>query len=119
MKENPPDDARDLSAAVYSLWLRFHQTMFDRLDLIDQACSGTTDRPLSKEQRFEARDAAHKLAGSLGTFGLWEGSRFASQMEEILEGETPLGPDDHSRLLELAQKLRKELERGPSPPEKD
>ena len=115
MEENPPNDDKELKAAVYALWRRFHQTMLGRLDLIDQACKGTSEYPLGREQRLEARDAAHKLAGSLGTFGLSEGSRLASQLEGILEREAPLSPDDHCRLLGLAQKLRKEMERGPSP----
>jgi HPt (histidine-containing phosphotransfer) domain-containing protein len=119
MAENPPNDPKVLKAAVHALWERFQQTMFGRLESIEKVYSGSTEDSFTHEQRVEARNAAHKLAGSLGTFGLGEGSKLALELEGVLEGETPLSQDDHCRLMSLAQKLRKEMERGPTPQDGD
>ena len=71
---------------------------------------------LSEELRQEAEIGAHKLAGSLGTFGLSEGSNLAEEMELIFQAGEPRNQAQSERLAELVGSLRKELERGPSRP---
>ena len=43
---------------------------------------------LDNQTRKNAEAAAHKLAGVLGTFGLPEGSKLASKIEDLLAQET-------------------------------
>lgn len=115
MEENHPTGDDKLKAAVFALWGRFQETMFARLSLIEQASGAALKKSLNDELRGEAWNAAHKLAGSLGTFGLGEGSKLASELETLLEGVAPLSPEESCRLRDLAKMLREEIERGPSP----
>ena len=71
---------------------------------------------LSKELRQEAEMGAHKLAGSLGTLGLPEGSKLAEEMEWILQAGALRNPAQSDRLAELVGSLRREMEQGPSRP---
>jgi HPt (histidine-containing phosphotransfer) domain-containing protein len=105
-----------IKAAVFALWTQFQETMFSRLSLIEGASSDALKSSLNEGQRREARNAAHKLAGSLGTFGFGEGSKLAAELESILDGEASLTPMESGRLRDLAKMLRQEMERGPSPP---
>ncbi|HLY62006.1 MAG TPA: Hpt domain-containing protein [Terriglobia bacterium] len=116
MTENHPSSDDKLKVAVFALWSRFQETMFARLALVERAIEAGIGNSLNDEQRGEAGNAAHKLAGSLGTFGLGEGSKLAAQLEAMLEGASPFGPEEYRRLGELAKMLRREIERGPSPP---
>lgn len=110
--QKPTDKTR---AAVAALWEKFSEKFFERVSLLDGACAALEKGRLSEEVRQEARMAAHKLAGSLGTFGIAEGSKLAAEMESILEaGGSPDQAQIH-RLFELAANLRKELEQGPPP----
>ena len=58
----------------------------------------------------EGREEAHKLAGSLGVFGLAEGSRIAREIELGLAG----GTLSASRFCELADLLVAAVESGPA-----
>jgi HPt (histidine-containing phosphotransfer) domain-containing protein len=116
MTEHHPATDNKLTATVFALWTRFQEMMFGRLSLIERAISAASNNSLNDEQRGEALSAAHKLTGSLGTFGLGEGSQIAAQLEAILERTAPLGPEEFRRLADLGKMLRQEMERGPSPP---
>lgn len=117
MEQNRPTPEDKLKAAVFALWNRFQDTMFARLKLIEQASGAALKSELNEEQRSEAWNAAHKLTGSLGTFGLGEGSKIASQVEAMLGEAAPFSADESCRLRDLAKLLRQEMERGPSPPD--
>jgi HPt (histidine-containing phosphotransfer) domain-containing protein len=116
MEENHPTADDKLKAAVFALWGRFQETMFARLSLIEQAGNAALKSCLNDEQRAEALSAAHKLAGSLGTFGIGEGSKLASELEKMLGGVAPFSTEESCRLRDLSKMLRQEMERGPSPP---
>ena len=47
---------------------------------------------LSEQQQSQARQIAHALAGTLGTFGLMEGYRLSLQLEQLLQAKTTLLP---------------------------
>ena len=85
----PPEKIR---AAVAALWEKFSENLFGRLALLEQASRALREGCLSAELRQEAAMEAHKLAGSLGTFGLAEGSKLAAEMELILEAGGPRYP---------------------------
>jgi HPt (histidine-containing phosphotransfer) domain-containing protein len=54
---------------------------------------------LTEEQRTAAEAEAHRLAGSLGTFGLEEGSRAARALELMLSGANDLEAEKLSDLV--------------------
>jgi len=109
----PPEKTR---AAVAALWERFAKTIFERLALLERASRALQEGSLSEGLRQDAEMGAHKLAGSLGTFGLPEGSKLAEEIESIFQAGGLRDQEQSDRLSELVGSLRKELERRPTPP---
>jgi len=70
-----------LAAALERLWVQFLPQMHERVDVLATAAGSVAAGTLSQEKQQEAQSAAHKLAGSLGTFGLTRGTELAHELE--------------------------------------
>jgi diguanylate cyclase (GGDEF)-like protein len=114
LPEPPEAPAAQLGAAVAALWDKFRDTIFARVDAVEEAALALLEGKLDEEMRRGAEREAHKLAGAAGSFGFAEASRLAREAEGILGGDVP-APAQALRLSELAVALRAELERGPAP----
>ncbi|MGD1932296.1 MAG: response regulator [Leptolyngbyaceae cyanobacterium] len=68
---------------------------------------------LGEQQRLQAQQMAHSLAGTLGTFGLMEGYRLSRQIEQLLQQETALLPTQCSQLQTLVTTLGHALDESP------
>ena len=91
-----------MSAALQQLWIRFLPEMRRRVATIETAaCSQGSS---STEEREAAHQAAHKLAGSLGTFGAMRGTEIARRLEEYFAHE-PVAAEASEMLL-LSEELR-------------
>jgi len=108
-----PADA--LGEAVRKAWERFRGPVTARVDAIENAAIAVLEGRLTEEERRHAEREAHKLAGSVGTFGFAQGSRVAREVETLLQGSAPLGQAEALRLTDAAVALRRELARPPSP----
>jgi diguanylate cyclase (GGDEF)-like protein len=112
----PADGKGDaLAEAVRNAWERFRGPVTARVDAIEEAAVAVLEGGLAEEQRRHAEREAHKLAGSVGTFGFAQGSRIAREVEGLLGGSEPLGQAEALRLTDLAVALRRELARPPAP----
>lgn len=107
--------AAQLGAAVAALWDKFRDTIFARVDAVEDAALALLEGKLDDEKRRGAEREAHKLAGAAGSFGFADASRLAREAEGILGGGDAPTPAQALRLSELAVALRAELERGPAP----
>jgi diguanylate cyclase (GGDEF)-like protein len=105
----------DLNASIAELWQRFAPVMRRRLAALDEAAMAAIESRLDESTRRTAEGEAHKLAGSLGTFGAPRGSEVAREVELMLEGSTPLTTAQVLRLSELVERLRGEIEHPPVP----
>jgi HPt (histidine-containing phosphotransfer) domain-containing protein len=74
-----------MSDALNKLWTRFLPEIENRLALLEAAAKASAAGQLSEEQRTASHAAAHKMAGTLGTFGLHRGTDLARQIEHALE----------------------------------
>lgn len=101
--------------AAARVWAQFHDVIFQRLAAVETAATALRKATLTPEVRQKAVLEAHRLAGSLGMFGLQDGTRVAREIEHLLDEEALLSPEAPRRLLELAATLRTELEKGPAP----
>jgi diguanylate cyclase (GGDEF)-like protein len=108
--------ASALSSAVAGVWARYRDQVLARVDVLEAAALGLLEGRLDREGRREAEREAHKLAGSVGTFGFAEGSRLAREAETLLAGPAALGQAEALRLADLAVALRRELTAPPAPP---
>jgi HPt (histidine-containing phosphotransfer) domain-containing protein len=104
------DDDED-RAAIAALWVGAQGRVLDRIDSIDAAIAALASGPLGDEDRAVAVGEAHKLAGSLGTFGVPEGSRQAKALELLLEHADPSAAAEAAG---LAAALRAAVETGPT-----
>jgi HPt (histidine-containing phosphotransfer) domain-containing protein len=98
--------AADKTAVLLAaLWQKNLPVVEQRLEILDRATAAAADGSLTLEQREEAADTAHKLAGSLGMYGFPQGTNLAREIEILLDYRTP----DHARLLTLTAELRRTL----------
>ena len=79
-----------MAEALARLWTKFLPEITQRVAVLEAAAQALSVGLLSTEQRNAAHAAAHKLAGTLGTFGLHRGTELARNAELVLEGDTPL-----------------------------
>ena len=94
---------------IARLWARFQPLALERARLVvaylqDDAADGT--------RHAAARQAAHDLVGSLGSYGRPEGSVLARRLEEVLGAEpAALAVAGRAEALTLAAALESEVAR--------
>ncbi len=97
-----PDER--LKAMLAELWLRNRGAVLDRVAILRGALARAAEGRLDETSRLRAVDAAHKLAGVLGTFGLPRGTEFAREAEEAFGGARA-GGIDCARLDRIVSEL--------------
>ncbi len=96
-------------AAIAAIWARSQTRLLGRVGVVEGAVAALAARALDDAQRSEATTEAHKLAGSLGTFGLPEGTEIARGIEHALSR-----PDADAAVLTTAvARLRTLVQAGP------
>lgn len=94
-----------------AIWERSRDVIIGRVVVLEGAVLGLLAGNLPAESRRQAEREAHKLAGTVGTFGFWTASKLAREAEDLLAGADPIGPADTLRLSNLAVQIRRDLER--------
>ncbi len=92
------DAAAKIAARLTELWRTSRPTILERMDLLRSACDSLVQDPLNTDARTSGLEAAHKLSGVLGVFGLPQGSEIASSIEHQLKSDEPLKPEDLATL---------------------
>lgn len=99
-----------LAEAMRRLWAQHNPRMCERIAALEAAATALENGGLSQEDRTQASAAAHQLAGSLGTFGLHQGTLLAREAVSLLsaKAEANIAPTTAAaaRLAELAAQLR-------------
>jgi DNA-binding response OmpR family regulator len=104
-----PGTAEDeFRAAIRALWEEARPGALERIQLIEDAVAALLAGALDDETRAGARSAAHKLAGSLGTFGVEGGTVIARRLEAAFE--TPPAHADAPELAAQVLALRRTVE---------
>jgi HPt (histidine-containing phosphotransfer) domain-containing protein len=96
----------NLAAALDLLWVRFLPEIRERVAILEAAATACAANQLSTEQREAANSAAHKLAGTLGTFSLARGTELAREFELLSSREDTPSPDLAGRFGSIAAELR-------------
>ena len=92
------DTAGRIAARLTELWRTSRPTILERMSVLRFACDSLAHDPADAAARTGGREAAHKLSGVLGVFGLPEGSQIASAIEFLLQSDQPLTEEDLSAL---------------------
>lgn len=114
--DSHPEEERkreQVAATVARIWEQSRGKIVARVDTLERATLAILEDGLNEDLRREAEREAHKLAGSLATFGFPEGSRLAREMEQTFLGSASLDQIIALRLSEQVLELRRELEQPP------
>ena len=98
--------ANDINAILDQMWVRFLPDIYERVVVLESAASAHAAGSLSIEQCAAAHSAAHKLVGSLGTFGLMQGSELARKFEQACASEKTVSATEPSQLEAIAAEIR-------------
>ncbi|MEH2352713.1 response regulator [Nostoc sp.] len=88
---------------------RFRNSFAGQVVVLDRAKTALLAGNLNEELHQQALREAHKLAGSMGSFGYPEGSRLARKTEHLLLGNFSLSPEQISNFSQLVTALQQEL----------
>jgi HPt (histidine-containing phosphotransfer) domain-containing protein len=97
----------DISAILNQMWVRFLPDIYERVEVLESAAKAHVAGTLSPGQCAAAHAAAHKLIGSLGTFGLMRGTELAREFEHACASEKAVMATEPSRLDDIAVQIRK------------
>ncbi|MEG4533349.1 response regulator [Microcoleus sp. D2_18a_D3] len=92
---------------------RFRGCFNQKIAVLDQAKTALLAGILETELQHAAKHEAHKLAGSLGSFGYPEGSKLARSAEHLLIKYRSLTAEEITRFSELVTGLQQELAKTP------
>ncbi|MFQ4144887.1 response regulator [Chlorogloeopsis sp. ULAP02] len=113
-KESTPTQQELFSAAVAEARKDFQAKVGSRIAVLEQASNALIEGKLNFGLQQNAEQEAHKLAGSLGSFGFVHGSLLAEKIESILHSQTPINQVQSQYFCELVKELQRELEQTPN-----
>jgi HPt (histidine-containing phosphotransfer) domain-containing protein len=112
---SPSISAENPAHVLADAWHRYAATAAARVEVLEEAAAALADGRLDRKLRDHAAAEAHRLAGSLGMFGVPAGSQLALECERMLRDERPLDPADGELLASLALGIRRALAGGAGP----
>jgi DNA-binding response OmpR family regulator len=111
-EDQPTEKPKDRSA-IDRVLERFRGVFKDQVAILAQASAALLAGNLEPALQQTAKQEAHKLAGSLASFGYPEGSKLARSLEHLLLSGSPCSPEDIPRFAELVTALQQELAKPP------
>jgi HPt (histidine-containing phosphotransfer) domain-containing protein len=100
----------DLDVRLERVWAQHRSEISARVATIEGAVGALAAGTLDDASRLDAVRAAHRLAGTAGTFGFGDASQHAAALEQRLRA--PTTRDHHGReLTHLVRALRVALDR--------
>ena len=100
-------------AVVNTMWEEYKESLKEKFDLFEQLLTHSSTETLDLQLLSEAQAEAHRLAGSLGCYGLLEGSKVARQMDlwlQTLKNITQSAALRTEKLEKLIKRLKKILQ---------
>lgn len=86
-QDEDPARAAEISEVLDQMWVKFLPEIRERVRLLEDAGRASEAEALSEQQREDACSTAHKLAGTLGMFGLARGTELARKLEHLYAGK--------------------------------
>lgn len=101
-------------ATIGRLTEEFRASINQRIEPLAKMVRLLQTSELSLEQRSKVREEAHRLTGSLGTFGYLTASNYLRSIEHLLMGDAPLEPQQIEQIGQLFQQLQQEIVHFPA-----
>lgn len=104
---------QQLKVSLGKLWQKYKSTFTDQVEVLKCANKALKERKLTSELQQQAKQEAHRLAGSLGIFGLEEGSILAQLIEKLLQTEGTIPPMQALEFSSQVERLEQMLTQPP------
>ncbi|CBN54968.1 MULTISPECIES: response regulator [Kamptonema] len=88
---------------------RFREVFNEQIAILEQAKNSLLAGNIENHLQEAAKNEAHKLAGSMGSFGYQEGSKLARSAEHLLMNNSPLSGENITKFSELVTALQQEI----------
>ncbi|HEY9645903.1 MAG TPA: response regulator, partial [Chroococcidiopsis sp.] len=112
--QKQPSERSPQHDAVQRVLERFRYSFSAQVDVLVRASAAIAAQQIDPALYDEAKQEAHKLAGSMATFGYPNGSQLSRSIEHLLLEGIPTTLADIARLSELVSALQQELPHPPS-----
>ncbi|HIK06193.1 MAG TPA: response regulator [Trichormus sp. M33_DOE_039] len=106
----PPDSQQQYLAFLNDTWKTTQPKSLDQMTVLLQTVRDLQTNQLTPPQQAQAQQVAHKLAGTLGVFGLTKTMHIARQLEYWLGGREPLQPKHAPLMKTLVAALQQDIE---------
>ncbi|BAT53446.1 Multi-component Transcriptional regulator, Winged helix family [Nostoc sp. NIES-3756] len=93
---------------------RFRNSFSQQVTVLEQAKTALLAGSLPPQLHQQALQEAHKLAGSMGSFGYPQGSTLARKVEHLLQNNHTLTDDEITQFDQLVTALQQELAKPPT-----
>ncbi|MBD2356245.1 response regulator [Tolypothrix sp. FACHB-123] len=110
-KYSPPADSQQQYLAFLNeTWKTTKAKILDQIIVLLQTVRDLQTNQLKPQKQVQAQQVSHKLAGTLGIFGLNKTVQIARQLEYWLGGREPLQPKHAPLMKTLVMALQQEIE---------
>jgi DNA-binding response OmpR family regulator/HPt (histidine-containing phosphotransfer) domain-containing protein len=96
-------------ALLNETWINGKSKFLTQLAVFNQLVQDLSANVLTTDLQTQAKNIAHKLAGTLGTLGLAEGMQLARQLEYLLGSSDPLRSQHISMIETISTALQAEI----------
>jgi DNA-binding response OmpR family regulator len=114
-----PTDSEKLATSMAKIWETSKVQFLGQLKTIQNVSNEFSSGAMTADRRTEAEREAHKLAGTLGMFGLMEGSQVARQLENMWRSAQPQPTAIADLVRRLGQAMQVEPALATSAPKVD
>lgn len=96
-------------STIDKVFERFRGVFNQQIAVLEQAKNSLLAGDLTAELQQSAKQEAHKLAGSMGSFGYPEGSKLARSAEHLMMKNEPFTEEEITQFSALVTELQQEL----------
>ncbi len=114
MKEAKPTsevDSKEIKKVLLRVWEKRKPLTLERISTIEKACLALQAGTLTAGALSQALVEAHRLAGSLGTFGFAKATEICRGLEGILKDSATPVASRVQQMTFLLEQLRAELDK--------
>ena len=111
LPDRPPTS--ELESNIATLWDKFKDKIHQRLVVLETAKTAYLEGEITPELQQQVISEAHKLAGSLGTFGFPLGTQLARKIEDLFLENLSLSDLHQQEFMKLLEHLQELLQSPP------
>jgi DNA-binding response OmpR family regulator/HPt (histidine-containing phosphotransfer) domain-containing protein len=119
LEQEPAEpDLNEMKQQILSAVAEFRDALkagiSDRLKVLEETIKALHNNTLSPQLQQKAEHEAHKLTGTLGSFGFTEASQLAQEIEALLREENYCARNQARRLAKLIKEIHRQIENAPT-----